>query len=398
MTARATDRVRRAAESRWSVLTRQRQFAVDLLAMVIGALDVWLVIPPKAQPYSIVLSAVACLALAVRRRFPFTVVLIAVPGFLAGWAELTAMIALATLARRRLLGWQTIVGAVLVWICRFTRWPLDDFAGQTWREHALDGIYACFVVGMPIGLALLASARQELFNRISELADSRERERRFHAHAIRAEERARLAREMHDLVSHQVSLIAMQAGALRMAAEDPESRKVAGTIRELSSRTLDELRQLVGVLRTEDADDPQPGLAELPELVQTAGVTASLTIQVAPLDLANAISAAVYRTVQEALTNIRKHAQGSIATVRVYSENNTVLVEVRNDRPRRQPTALSATLLSLGTLPSGGHGLVGLRERAALLGGTLHAGPTTDGGYLVRAVFPALYPPSDEPA
>jgi signal transduction histidine kinase len=377
-----TERSRGTAAPGWRAPTQYRQLGLDVLAMVIGALDVLLVIPPKAQPYSIWLSALACLALALRRKFPFLVTLVTVPGFLAGWAELAAMIALGTLARRRLLAWQTLVAAALVATGRVVRWPLDDFMAATWREHALDGVYACFVAGMPIAIGLLAHAREQLSARVAELADSRERERRFYTHVVRAEERAKLAREMHDVVSHQVSLIAMQAGALRVTAADPDAQRVAGTIRELSTRTLEELRQLVGVLRTTDGeqDEPgQPGLAELPDLVRHAGVAASLTTRGPVPDLPAPVSGAVYRTVQEALTNIGKHAPGSAASVLVAEEAGTVLVEVRNEPPH--DTEESA-------LPSGGHGLVGLRERATLLGGSFQAGPTPEGGFLVRASFP----------
>jgi signal transduction histidine kinase len=190
---------------------------------------------------------------------------------------------------------------------------------------------------------------------------------------------------MHDVVSHQVSLIAMQAGALRMAAADPDARQVAGTIRMLSTRTLDELRQLVSVLRTTSGDDsPQPRVADLPALVSNAGIPATLTVRGSVDDLPAPVSGAVYRTVQEALTNVRKHAGGAVTSVLVVAEADELRVEVRNEAPDGPR--------EYATLPSGGHGLVGLRERAALLNGEFEAGPTDGGGFAVEVTFPLVRP------
>ncbi|MFE2751299.1 sensor histidine kinase [Actinosynnema sp. NPDC059335] len=384
-----TERVRRAAflGRLRGVLerlpVRHRQWAFDTAAVGIAALDVWLRVVPEAERYNYVLSAISVAAVAFRRRFPFLVVLITVPGFLAGWAQLAAMIALGTLARQRLGSTQTYVGAGLVWLSRFFPWPPEEFLATDWKTHVHNAIYGCIVAGMPIAIGLLAHAREELSARIGELAASRERERLLHAHAVRADERARLAREMHDVVSHQVSLIAMQAGALRVAAADPDARQVAGTIRMLSTRTLDELRQLVSVLRTTSGDDsPQPRIEDLPQLVGSAGVPATLTVRGAVDDLPAPVSGAVYRTVQEALTNVRKHAWGAATSVLVVADADELLVEVRNEAPEGPVAG--------GTLPSGGHGLVGLRERAALLEGELEAGPTDSGGFVVKVRFPLV--------
>ncbi|MFD1150398.1 sensor histidine kinase [Saccharothrix hoggarensis] len=380
-----TERVPRAAvhEVLLRLLGKHRQLAFDVAAVAIAALDVWLRVVPEAERYNYVLSIISVAAVALRRRFPFLVVLITVPGFLAGWAQLAAMIALGTLARRKLLSTQTYIGAGLVWFSRFFLWPVEDFVELGWKTHVHDAIYGCLVAGMPIAIGLLAHAREELSARIAELAASRERERMLHAHAVRADERARLAREMHDVVSHQVSLIAMQAGALRVAAADPNAKQVAGTIRMLSTRTLDELRQLVSVLRTTSGDDsPQPRVEDLPQLVAGAGVPATLTVRGPVDDLPAPVSGAVYRTVQEALTNVRKHACGAPTSVLVVAEADVLRVEVRNEAPE--------TSRDHGTLPSGGHGLVGLRERAALLDGEFEAGPTAGGGFAVRVTFPLV--------
>ncbi len=376
--------------SRWPFSSNYRQVAVDLGLVLVGVLDVWLgmswLVDEAPPAYSLWLSWLAAAALLLRRRFPFVVALLTIPGFFFGWAQMAAMIALYAVARRYVWGWQTLAAGALVWLSRSALWPPEDFLKFPWYAHLHSAIRGVMIAGLPIALALLAYARQQLSERITELAESRERERVLHAHAIRADERARLAREMHDVVSHQVSLIAMQAGALRMAVVDAEHKQVAGTIRTLSTRTLDELRQLVSVLRTAEGDDAaQPGVGELSELAADAGFEVQLQVRGSVLEVAVPVSGAVYRTVQEALTNVRKHAPGAAASVVVDAGDDAVRVEVRN----------TASPEPGSTLPSGGHGLVGLRERADLLGGSFSAGPTEDGGFLVTALFPTQRPPLD---
>lgn len=361
---------------------RAKGIASDVFAVVLAVLDVWLVIPQDAPSYSLWLSGAAVAAMVLRRHVPFLAVLVTVPGFLTGWSQLAAMVALGTLAKRRGWGWQLVVGSILVFCCYFIIWPLPEFFAMTWPEHALDIIWGVIVAGMPIAIGMLITVRQELSDRITDLADSRERENALYAETVRAAERTKLAREMHDVVSHQVTLIAMQAGALQVATEDDAAKDTATTIRALSTRTLEELRNLVGVLRSGDAaDGTQPGLDELGDLVRnfrSEAVPVALDVNAEPSRLPRSVSHAVYRTVQEALTNVRKHAAGARASVKVLAQQDTLLVEVRNGRAGpRQPA-----------LPSGGHGLIGLRERAGLLGGTFQAGPTSEGGFRVAATYP----------
>lgn len=382
-TSPAADRAGRTPAARiLPTLLRHRRWnslVVDVLALAVAVLDVWLVIPPEAPTYSTALSAVACVALAARRWTPFLVLLATVPGFMVGWSQLAAMLALGFLAHRKGMSWQTWVGAGLVLACRFVLWPLEDMLALTWREHILDLIYGAIVAGMPVAIAWLVLARRDLSRKLSELDASRDRERRLLARAVRADERARLAREMHDVVSHEVTLIAMQANALEVCSTPEAARTTANTIHQLSTRTLEELRSLVGVLRSTTQDElPQPGISELDYLVRAVEVPVQLTVENVPDSVPPEVSAAAYRTVQEALTNVHKHAPGSTATVRVSSDEKALLVEVRNDRPTEPARGL----------PSGGHGLAGLAERALLLDGTFHARSTDDGGFEVRARYP----------
>jgi signal transduction histidine kinase len=361
---------------------RAKDIASDVVAVVMAVLDVWLVIPEDAPGYSLPLSGAAVAAMVMRRHVPFLAVLVTVPGFLTGWSQLAAMIALGTLAKRKGWGWQLVVSSILVFLCYFIIWPLSDFFDMTWREHALDVIWGVIVAGMPVAIGLLITARRDLSAYITDLANSREREKALYAETVRAAERTKLAREMHDVVSHQVTLIAMQAGALQVATSDEGSKETATTIRRLSTRTLEELRSLVGVLRSGDGGEgAQPGLDELSDLVsnfRSDAVPVALDVTAEPSRLPRSVSHAVYRTVQEALTNVRKHAAGARTSVKVSAQQDTLVVEVRNTSSGGQQSAL----------PSGGHGLIGLRERAGLLGGTLQAGPTSEGGFRVSATYP----------
>ncbi|HEV3360307.1 MAG TPA: histidine kinase [Pseudonocardiaceae bacterium] len=358
---------------------------IDAGAVALAVLDVILVVPHHATVTTGVLSTISCVALILRRKFPFLVTLAVIPGYIWGWAELAAMIALGTLAWRKGLRWQTIIGAVGVWAGTFILFPLSVFTGEDWHHHVLDAMYGfVFAIG-PMALGLLINARRDLSERVDELAASREREERLMSAAVRADERAKLAREMHDLVSHQVSLIAMQAGALQVSTEDAEARETAATIRKLSVRTLDELRQLVGTLRTAVDETDEIGLDGLADLVRESAVRADLSLDLGGRKPPGPVANAVFRTVQEALTNVHKHAAQAHTTVAVLTNGERLEVEVRNDAPP-VPAALGQP--TMRPLPSGGHGLLGLRERAELLGGSFEAGPVGRGGFLVRASFP----------
>jgi signal transduction histidine kinase len=360
-----------------------RSLLIDVAAIAVAVLDVWLTVPEKPAGWeSHWFSWIACFALLARRRFPLLTVLGTVPGFFVGWSQLAAMIALGFLAHRMGLTWKTWVGAGLVLICRFVLWPFEDMWELTWKDHVLSLIYGGIVAAMPVAIGLLVAARKDLSRRYSELEASRERERLAHARAVRADERAKIAREMHDVVSHEVTLIAMQANALECARTPEAIQNATESIRLLSTRTLEELRSLLGVLRTSTDDDlPTPGLDQLGGLVRNVDVPVRLKVEHLPATIPSQVSSAAYRTVQEALTNVHKHAPGSTATIRVRYAEHQLHVEVRNDKPDK-------TLRPLRRLPSGGHGLAGLAERALLLDGTFHARSTDDGGFEVRANYP----------
>ncbi|MFJ9459469.1 sensor histidine kinase [Kitasatospora sp. NPDC101447] len=355
-----------------------------LLPVLYSLLDAALVARDTTW-WQLTLSTVAALALFWRRRFPVTVLLLTMPG---SWVEeiwLAPITAVYTVAAERPRPRIVVACGVLFALVEFFHWPLPADVFDLSRATALDAIQAVMLAAGPAATGLLARTRRELAARLDELTRGQERESRLLAERVLITERGRLAREMHDVVSHQVSLISIQAGALQVSTTDPAAVTTARTIRELSVRTLDELRQMVGVLRgTGGVPDaplaPQPRLADLPRLIEESGLAADAELNPGDRPWPEAVQRAAYRTVQEALTNITKYAPEAAVHVKVRAKGRRLRVEVRNDAPPVHPAE---------TLPGGGHGLVGLRERAQLLGGTLTAGPTHDGGFEVRAELPA---------
>ncbi len=235
------------------------------------------------------------------------------------------------------------------------------------------------------------AGRREYLALLEERAEYLERERVAQARRAVDEERSRIARELHDLVAHRVSMITVQAGAAQtVAASDPQRAVRAMEAVEKEGReALRELRQVLGVLRSDDKREglvPMHRLSDVPGLVEEmrgAGMDVSLSKNGAPGDLPAKVDLASYRIVQEALTNVLKHAgRDPEAEVRLSVDDQMLTIEV-TDRGQ------GAT-----TLPGSGQGLVGMRERAALLGGTFEAGPRLGGGFRIMARLPLERSPS----
>jgi signal transduction histidine kinase len=368
--------------------TQLRDTAISVVLVVAAMLDAWLNYPPP-RDWTFYASLLAAASLLFRKRFPRTILLVTVPGLYAGTAMVAAMVALYTVTRNRRVDWQWWVATVAVGLGLFIPWPMHEFVTETTSDHIQDLIHAVMLAGGPAALGLLQQTRDALSARIAELATLRDHERELHAQTVLARERARIAREMHDVVSHQAGLIAVQAGALQVTARDPEVRQTAKMLRGLAVATLEELRTMILVLRAAGAGPtelvPQPRLGDLPRLVADSEVDAALHLLVPTgSPLPEPVERAAYRTVQEALTNIRKHAPGGRTEVSVRLHGERLLVSVDNG-PATQDARLD--------LPGGGHGIVGLRERATLLGGTLNAGPSPDGGFSVLLSVPVAPPP-----
>ena len=242
-------------------------------------------------------------------------------------------------------------------------------------------------------VAIYVVTRRRLVRALTERAERAEREQQLLAEQARAEERARLAGEMHDVVTHRVSLMVLQAGALRVTAPDEPTRKAAEELRAAGCRALDELRDLVGVLRTtsdrdQASQEAHPSTAELATLAAEStavGLPTELVEDGDPQLASPVVGRTVYRIVQEALTNARKHAPGARVSVQVRYDPANLRVTIRNTPPT-QPT--DAGLVATGS----GMGLVALRKRIELVGGTLRADPDPDGGFLVEATLPSYVP------
>ncbi len=242
-------------------------------------------------------------------------------------------------------------------------------------------------------LALYFTARHEVLQGLRERAERAEQERYLLAEQARAEERARLAGEMHDVVTHRVSLMVLQAGALSVTATDDATRRAAEELRAAGCQALDELRDLVGILRTESGSDQTPTVSGLPALIAesaAAGTPAELAEDGDPALASPVVGRTAYRIVREALTNARKHAPGAAVLVHVsYAEQQVRVVVSNGPATQSADRELSAT--------GSGLGLAGLRQRVELVHGTLRAGPVPDGGFRVEAVLPA-YVPTPEPS
>ena len=227
-----------------------------------------------------------------------------------------------------------------------------------------------------------------------------EQERRHSGERALLEERQRIARELHDVVAHHMSVIAIQAEAAPYKTADPPPELVEsfGEIRASALAGLAELRRVLGVLRTSGQDTtPQPGLADLDALLDSArsgGVSVTVTSSGDPVTLPEGVDLSAYRIVQEALSNAMRYAPGSHVRLRLAYRPDALALEICNDAARR---AVPVLVASGERVAEGGHGLVGMRERATMLGGSLAAGPTGDGGFRVTAVLPVSLPEEEAP-
>jgi signal transduction histidine kinase len=265
---------------------------------------------------------------------------------------------------------------------------LTMIVARVWDPSAIVITIAVLRTAFGPMLGLYFSARGEALRALRDRAERAERERYLLAEQARADERARIAGEMHDVVTHRVSLMVLQAGALSITTTDQATKKAAEELRAAGCQALDELRDLVGILRTEpEGADPTPSVSGLAALIsESAAVgTPAELVEDGDRSLASpVVGRTAYRMVREGLTNARKHAPGSRVLVQVSYGESEVRVAVTNTPPAGQPAAASG-LAERGS----GLGLENLRQRIELVHGTLLARPTPDGGFRLEAVLPA---------
>ncbi|WP_405705783.1 sensor histidine kinase [Streptomyces sp. NBC_00069] len=341
------------------------------------------------SPWRLLVFSVALPTLLIRRRFPWLPV-VAMPLFCWSSGVLPAMVVCYTVARQWGWRWRTLLSFLLT-------------AGGTvivaWDPTPDDGVlYQLFFppawLALPVLGGLWMRQRHTLLNALRERARQAERERDLLAERAVAAERRRIAREMHDVVAHRVSTIALQAGALSVTAPDERTIETAEVIRQVSAQALTELREILNVLRhdqPESADgvhgvqsdgSVQADVATLVRDCVAAGGNIHLHAATEIPVVTGAVRRAVYRVAQEALTNAAKHAPHARVDIRLVDEQGELQLTVTNRRGGKRPSGHA--------VPGSGYGLLGMRERVTLVQGNLHTGPTLEGGYRVHAAFPLV--------
>jgi len=378
-----------------------RSWAIDtVIAAAVIAFEVWVSQQadswnPHAQNQAppgmlaLVLLGLGGAALLARRRYPVSVLLVTLVsaiwamelGAKAVWFAVIVAFFTAVLARQR----AAAIGSLVVGYIASV-WP----AWLIGQKNHTSVMFALVLAGGLVFLLVVAELIRIRSQRAAALERSRTEELRRRA----SEERLQMARDLHDIVAHNIAVINVQANtALHLMDRQPERAAAAlATINDVSKQALIELRSVLGVLRDVDSGGvasapraPAPGLARLGDLVENAAA-AGLAVRVeedgqaAPLPADVDLTA--YRIIQEALTNSARHSGGSIATVRLGYGGGVLLVEVDDEgRPGAHSPAPAAANGS-------GRGIAGMAERAAALGGTLEAGPRPQGGFGVRARLP----------
>ena len=343
---------------------------------------------PATRALDIIVGTAACLSLWVRRRRPVAVAIFTVGASaffaLAAGAGLVALFNAAIRASRRAL-----LGIVALALAGSAVFPAlyRGHGSYDWGEFLL-GILLTVVV---IGWGLFVRAQRQLLTALRERAAQLEAEQRLSAERVRDAERRRIAREMHDVLAHRLSLLSVHAGALefRPDASPEEVSEAAGVIRATARAALEELREVIGVLRddvdAEPPQPPQPTFAQIPALIEesrAAGMNVHLRDETGE-EIPVGLGRTAYRVVQEGLTNGRKHAPGAAVDVAIWGAPPSMLVVRIASRP-----AVGVAAHSEARQQGTGSGLVGLAERVELAGGELKFGNDETGDFVLIAALP----------
>ncbi|WP_020665943.1 sensor histidine kinase [Amycolatopsis nigrescens] len=276
---------------------------------------------------------------------------------------------------------------------------LTVLASRPWDPSWAVTPFGLLSTALPAVITMYVEARKQLLKSLRDRAERAEREQQLLAEQARAAERRRLAAEMHDVVTHRLSLMVLQAGALGVVSKEEPVQTAAERIRVAGTQALDELRDLVGVLRDETVEgevasrsgsdqEDRPDPAVLVAESASVGMPVELVVHGAADELSPTVARTAYRLVQEALTNARKHAPGGKVRVELDYRPDGVRVSVRNSAGTSAPDPVLAASGS-------GAGLLGLRQRVELIGGSLHTGRTPGGGFELGAILPAYVPTAE---
>ena len=367
---------------------RDRDVLAATVLAVLALVQVLVVLPIASAAVGTVVALGSTVPVAFRRRYPIGAALIAsavwlIPtdgflliGYVAAFLLYYAVTAYT--ANHYLAAATVLIGVLIsVAVAVIDQLQIGEYVG---------GVLA---VVAPAGVGVLVRQQRERNRQLEEFAHYLERERDRREGAAIADERARIARELHDIVAHALSVVAVQADAAEAAIERRPQLAQAplAAIRSSAHQALIEMRRLLGVLRAApDVGEraPLPGMAELPALLETAaaaGVPAQLAVRGAPVQLPPSADLTAYRIVQEALTNAAKHAAGAEVHITLCWEHDALDITVRDFGPG-----------PAGPPSPDAHGLVGMRERVRIHGGDFESGPAPDGGFEVHATVPFEQP------
>jgi len=374
-------------------------FAADVLIAIICAAITWGVLATKnAQNHgphnpglAFLIGLLTSAPLVLRTKYPLT-----------AWSASTLALLWASLLTQpyTVSGVADLWAAVIVYVLclyavavRCKPWVVVVTAVATVAGATTVGqqpsITAVAIAAIPVAVAVIVRVRRG--NR-EELEVA---ERRHEGERALLQERQRIARELHDVVAHHMSVIAIQAeaGPYKIANPPPELVESFAEIRASALSGLNELRRVLGVLRSDQPDTmPQPGLEDLPGLLDSAragGVTVTTDVTGTRRPLPDGVNLSAYRIVQEALSNAMRHAPGSKVQVKLFYGEAALVIEIRNDGVNgAQADPAAPEQERWAGLGGGGHGIIGMRERAAMLGGHLQAGPVADDEFLVTAALP----------
>ncbi|MCP2261308.1 Signal transduction histidine kinase [Streptoalloteichus tenebrarius] len=361
------------------LLTIAKRGGVEVL--LIGAsVSLVLMARPSLFPWAHDAALVASLLLPLRLLSPVLMLAVCVPALFGGLGMIPTVLTLFRVGRCTrsivlLATWVVLAaGVALLGVVWSQPWLM-------WNDLVLSGVFGILYTGSPALLGKLVATREELARSLREQQRARAAELAAREESAKAEERAAIAREIHDAVGHHATLIAVEAAALAATTQDGEARESALRLRALAKESLAEMRAALGLLN--GMPEPAPGLPQLPEIVakaRAAGLTVRLDDRSAlGAELTPSAGRAVYRVVQEAMTNAAKHAPGAPVVVRLDRRGGRLRVTVENGVPTGAPLPQDG---------AHGAGLPGLVERMRMAGGELTAAPTAAGGFAVVAEIP----------